>query len=187
MDNIQDIFATKKKPWLTLIVCICVGASLGPMILVGTAFSQGLRPPVDVQLLEALEEEPSQNITPGVPETGPSTGTQDGTSVPLASVKVAVLQALDKVTARVSKIEAEIGRPVRFGALDIIAHSCEKSPPEEAPEIAAFLEITEFRPDGEPITVFVGWMFASSPALSSMEHSVYDVWVFECRAKIDTG
>lgn len=31
---------------------------------------------------------------------------------------------------------------------------------------------------GKP--VFSGWMFASSPALSSMDHPVYDVWVIDC-------
>ncbi|MEZ5895625.1 MAG: DUF2155 domain-containing protein [Parvularculaceae bacterium] len=28
--------------------------------------------------------------------------------------------------------------------------------------------------------VFSGWMFASSPALSALEHPVYDVWVIDC-------
>jgi len=28
--------------------------------------------------------------------------------------------------------------------------------------------------------VFSGWMFASSPGLSALEHPVYDVWVIEC-------
>jgi hypothetical protein len=29
--------------------------------------------------------------------------------------------------------------------------------------------------------VFTGWMFASSPSVSAMEHPVYDVWVIDCR------
>ena len=32
----------------------------------------------------------------------------------------------------------------------------------------------------ERIKVFSGWMFASSPALSAMEHAIYDVWVVDC-------
>ena len=28
--------------------------------------------------------------------------------------------------------------------------------------------------------VFSGWMFASSPGLSAMDHPIYDVWVLEC-------
>ncbi|PZO87150.1 MAG: hypothetical protein DI626_04710, partial [Micavibrio aeruginosavorus] len=30
---------------------------------------------------------------------------------------------------------------------------------------------------------FSGWMFASSPALSAMDHPVYDVWVLDCLGK----
>lgn len=32
--------------------------------------------------------------------------------------------------------------------------------------------------DAEPL--FSGWMFASSPGLSALEHPVYDVWVIRC-------
>ncbi|TCS61249.1 DUF2155 domain-containing protein [Varunaivibrio sulfuroxidans] len=92
----------------------------------------------------------------------------------------AVLQALDKVTARVTKIEAPIGRVVHFGTLEIIARACDKKPPEDTPESAAFLDIWEERPGEPTASVFRGWMFASSPALSAMEHPVYDVWVLDC-------
>ncbi|NVJ93789.1 MAG: DUF2155 domain-containing protein [Methylocystaceae bacterium] len=92
-----------------------------------------------------------------------------------------VLQGLDKVTARVSTIEAPVGQFIRFGTLEIVARTCDKRPPEETPESAAFLDITDVKP-GEPATeVFRGWMFASSPALNSMEHPVYDVWVLDCK------
>lgn len=95
--------------------------------------------------------------------------------------ELAVLQGLDKVTARVSTIEAPVGEVVRFGGLEIVARHCDKRPPEETPESAAFLDIWEVR-EGEPaVSVFRGWMFASSPALSAMEHPVYDVWVLDCR------
>lgn len=29
--------------------------------------------------------------------------------------------------------------------------------------------------------IFSGWMFASSPALSALQHPVYDVWVIDCK------
>lgn len=93
----------------------------------------------------------------------------------------AVLQGLDKVTARIWRLEAPVGDTVRFGTLEIIARTCDKRPPEELPESAAFLDIWEVRP-GEPAQgLFRGWMFASSPALSPLEHPVYDVWVVDCR------
>ena len=93
---------------------------------------------------------------------------------------VAVLQGLDKVTARVSEVRAPVGRPVSFGTLEIVARTCDKRPPEETPESAAFLDIWERRPGEPAIDRFRGWMFASSPALSAMEHPVYDIWVVDC-------
>jgi hypothetical protein len=99
------------------------------------------------------------------------------------SEPLALFQGLDKITARVSKFEAPVGSPVRFGTLSIRVRDCEKNPPEETPESAAFVEIDETRP-GEDKTrrLFSGWMFASSPALSALEHPVYDVNLLECKA-----
>jgi hypothetical protein len=100
--------------------------------------------------------------------------------VPELSLDVAVLQGLDKVTAHAVTIEAPVGRPVRFGTLEIIARSCKKRRPEENPESAAFLDIWELRQNQPAQSIFRGWMFASSPALSAMEHPVYDVRVLDC-------
>ncbi len=90
------------------------------------------------------------------------------------------LQGLDKVTARISTFEAPVGATVNFGPLEITTRTCKKRPPEDEPESAAFLEIVEVTPDNGRIEVFSGWMFASSPALSAMDHGVYDVWVLDC-------
>ena len=92
----------------------------------------------------------------------------------------AILQGLDKTTARVSTIEAPIDEIARFGTLEIVTRACHKKPPTETPESTAFLEIVDVRPDSPAIQVFTGWMFASSPAVSAMEHPVYDVWVIDC-------
>lgn len=95
--------------------------------------------------------------------------------------QIAVLQGLDKITARISTFEAPIDEAVTFGSLDIVARTCRDTPPEEPPGSAAFLEVVDKRPDGPAVQVFSGWMFASSPAVSAMEHPVYDVWVTGCR------
>lgn len=100
-----------------------------------------------------------------------------------AADDVAVLQGLDKVTARISEIEAPIGRTVRFGALEIVARRCHSRPPDETPESAVWLEIDEVKPGEARTRVFAGWMFASSPALSALEHPVYDVWIVDCRSE----
>ena len=98
-------------------------------------------------------------------------------AVPMDEV---VLQGLDKITARVSTIKVPVGGTVTFGALQITARACDKHPPEETPEAAAFLEVIENKPDEAPVKRFSGWMFASSPALSGLEHPIYDLVVLDC-------
>ena len=114
-----------------------------------------------------------------------------------------VLQTLDKVTARIQTVDAVIGEPVRFGTLEITPHYCAFRPPELPPDHSAFLEIKDIalntgRSESQKDisqnsikdiasdslnpaqTVFSGWMFASSPALSGLEHAVYDVTLLNC-------
>jgi len=93
----------------------------------------------------------------------------------------AVMQGLDKITARVSRFDTPIEKPVMFGTLSIVVRDCEKSAPEERPENAAFVEIYENRPGEARRRLFSGWMFSSSPALSALEHPVYDVNLLECK------
>lgn len=111
-----------------------------------------------------------------------------------------IVRALDKVTAKTEDFKIKIGETLRFGSLDVQAVHCEKRPPEETPETFAFLKIHDRLPpkvttaakssqketakggQTEPHAgrVFSGWMFASSPALSALQHPVYDVWVLDC-------
>lgn len=107
----------------------------------------------------------------------PDLGSTQGTG---GEDRVVVLQALDKVTARITKLEVAVGEGIRFGSLLITVRTCFKRPPEEPPEVTAFLEIIDDKPGEPPARLFHGWMFASSPALSAVEHPVYDVWVIDC-------
>ncbi|MEX1148354.1 MAG: DUF2155 domain-containing protein [Sphingomonadales bacterium] len=100
-----------------------------------------------------------------------------------ADGRAVVLGTLDKITGRVGELTVALDEPVPFGTLEIVARACNSTPPEEPPETSAFLEITDLRRGEEPITAFVGWMFASSPAVSAMEHAVYDVWVLRCATR----
>lgn len=92
-----------------------------------------------------------------------------------------VLETLDKISARVSRMEVAVGTTATFGSLKITPRHCDKRPPEETPESSVFLEIVEELPDEQPKLEFSGWMFASSPALSALDHPVYDVWVVDCK------
>jgi hypothetical protein len=99
-------------------------------------------------------------------------------AIPMDTV---VLRALDKITGRVSTLEVGVGKTTRFGTLEITVWQCDQAPPEQKLESAAFLEIQELQPDESPEERFTGWMLASSPALSALEHPVYDLWVIDCK------
>lgn len=94
------------------------------------------------------------------------------------------LQGLDKSVGRTITFEAKVGSTIQYGPLFIKIHACRKAPPIETPESAAFLQIWEVPPGSDKSEwVFSGWMFASSPALSAMDHPVYDVWVLDCTGR----
>lgn len=101
---------------------------------------------------------------------------------------ILVMRGLDKITAETIDFEIPIGGEYRYGPLTITPTYCRKRPPEETPEIFAFLQIIDRRSDGTGVDVegdvepvFSGWMFGSNPALNPLEHPVYDVWVIDCR------
>ena len=91
-----------------------------------------------------------------------------------------LLRSVDKITGRTNTIEANIGESVKLGNLKITPERCLKKPPEETPENAAFLMIEENTKNEDYTTVFNGWMFSSNPAISAMEHPIWDIWVLEC-------
>lgn len=106
----------------------------------------------------------------------------------MTNYPVVKLQSLEKTTARTSTFEANVGSTVKFGSLFIKVQACRKSQPIEQPEAASFLQIWQVNKDREteeetPEWIFSGWMFASSPGLSSMDHPTYDVWVLDCLQK----
>ncbi len=98
------------------------------------------------------------------------------------SLEQVVLRGLDKVTGRLSTMTVNVGEKTVFGALDVYVRVCYTHPPEETPENAAYLDIVENKSEGQ-LKLFSGWMFSSSPALSAMEHAVYDVWVLKCQGE----
>jgi hypothetical protein len=111
--------------------------------------------------------------------------------VPLrrARYDIAVLQALDKVTAETMVFEAPVGKPIRYKGLIFTVRACERSTADEPVEDSIAYLTIDSQPRAEPgmptppsRQVFKGWMFASSPGLHPLEHPVYDAWVISCRA-----
>ena len=94
--------------------------------------------------------------------------------------RVAELQGLDKVTARTQRFYAPVGEATRFGTLSITVGDCLVNVPEAPPESVAYLTIVDNKPGQAAEKLFAGWMFASTPSLSALDHGVYDVRVLSC-------
>jgi hypothetical protein len=117
------------------------------------------------------------------------TVTEPDVPLPRQRRRVAIVEAIDKVTAERMRFEVEVGgRPVRFNnSLIFSARACEVTAPNESVNDAiAYLDIT-LQPKGTavqvaPRQIFRGWMFASTPAVSGLQHPVYDAWVVGCKA-----
>ena len=97
-----------------------------------------------------------------------------------AGKRVAELQGLDKVTARTQRFYAPVGESTRFGTLEITVGDCLVNVPEAPPESVAYLTIIDHKPGQAEEKLFAGWMFASTPSLSALDHGVYDVRVLSC-------
>jgi len=102
---------------------------------------------------------------------------------------IAIVQAVDKVTAETMRFEAPVGKPVRYKNLVFTVRSCEGTASDESIRDAiANLQIV-FQPPssaGRPARaaqqVFRGWMFAATPSVSPLEHPIYDAWLIACKA-----
>ena len=94
--------------------------------------------------------------------------------------QTAVFAALDKVTARISPLNAPLNTSESFGALKVTARACYSRASTEAPKTSAFVEVDEVLLDGSTRRIFSGWMFAESPGLNALEHPVFDLWLTDC-------
>ena len=91
-----------------------------------------------------------------------------------------VIQGLDKITARIKTFEVDVSKTHKFGVLDIFVERCIFSKPIFKPESLAYIRIKD-NSDRFSEVKFKGWMFASSPALSALENSVYDISILACK------
>lgn len=95
--------------------------------------------------------------------------------------KRAAFSGLDKITGRIIAFDAAIGETVQFGALRITPRACYTRPPTETANTDGFIEVDEITLKGEVKRIYSGWMFAASPGLHAVEHSIYDVWLTDCK------
>lgn len=90
----------------------------------------------------------------------------------------AILRGLDRITGSVGNFPMSIGETLQFERLEITLEACRYPPNDVNKDAFALLKIRDIREDE---AVFYGWMFASSPALSALDHPRYDIWVLSCQ------
>lgn len=88
-----------------------------------------------------------------------------------------VVRALDKISGEVEDIELGPRGSARFGRVEIDHAECRYPAGNPSGDAYALLRV---RDAGEDTVMFAGWMIASAPALSALDHARYDVWVLRC-------
>ncbi len=91
------------------------------------------------------------------------------------------LRGLDTLTNTVNDFEIAVGETLAFKRLIVTLEACRYPEGNRSGEAYAFLRIQDRRDEAPQ---FSGWMLASSPALSALDHPRYDVWVLRC---LDAG
>jgi hypothetical protein len=141
--------------------------------------TQPLPPPPGVAGVPPAQRLPRQQRTPAAAPP-PS---DDIIAPPAQKIAnpTAVFSGLDKITGRIITFDVAINETVQFGALQVTPRVCYTRPPSETQTTDSFLEVDEVTLQGEVRRIFTGWMFASSPGLSAVEHPIYDVWLTNCK------
>jgi hypothetical protein len=110
------------------------------------------------------------------PVEAPSRAQPPAAQAAQAARPVARLRALDKFSGLTTDFDAPAGGAVRFSRLVITVRACREM--DDGADAAAYLEIVD---DKNPAAfAFAGWMIASVPAVSALDHPRYDVWVLAC-------
>ena len=94
-----------------------------------------------------------------------------------AESEAGILRWLDKLTGETADIELLRGQEAVSGRLTIRLDACRYPADNPTSDAQAHLTIMDA---GVAQPVFEGWMVASSPALSALDHPRYDVWVLRC-------
>ena len=87
------------------------------------------------------------------------------------------LRLLDKLTGEITDITLANGASQTVARLTVQVDACRYPADNPTAEAYAHLTIHDIAAT-EP--AFKGWMVASSPGLSALDHPRYDVWVLRC-------
>ena len=88
---------------------------------------------------------------------------------------------LDKITAKTTEIEIDIGQTKKFGPLEIKVLKCGKIKSENILDNVAYLQVKDTtKNQDEKVFMFNGWTFSSDPTLAPFDHAIYDLQLINC-------
>ena len=91
------------------------------------------------------------------------------------------LKILDKISSKNTLVKLKNGELITFKDLSIKSLKCKNSEFDDNPEIIAYIQVKDLTDsNNDEVFVFNGWMFSSSPSLSSLEHPINDIWLLNC-------
>ena len=94
----------------------------------------------------------------------------------------AKLIGLDKITAKTSEININLGETKKFGPLEIKILKCGKILTNNLEDNVAYLQVKDTSEnDNEKVFIFNGWTFSSNPALAPFDHAIYDLQLINCK------
>lgn len=152
-------------------ICLMLAVPAGPLV------AQQI-------VIETLEIEPLGFVPLDVPEIVLGDVTSEDVSEAVIATG-ALLRGLDKLTGEVADFDLDNGYSVNFGDLRVDMAQCRH--PSESPNGEAFAFVSVYSSKGAGENLFQGWMIASSPALSALDHARYDVWVLRCKTSEVVG
>lgn len=95
--------------------------------------------------------------------------------------KYFTVEVLNKTTAKSNLISHQVKDYLKFGSLELIVHQCWVANADQNQGDKVLIEINEQKLAEQKLSIFYGWMFASSPALMALEHPVYDIKLINCQ------
>ena len=91
------------------------------------------------------------------------------------------IKILDKISSKNNLLKLKNGELIKFKDLSIKSLKCKNSEFDDNPEITAYIQVKDLKNNNrDDVFVFNGWMFSSSPSITSFDHPVYDIWLVGC-------
>ncbi|WP_290816188.1 DUF2155 domain-containing protein [Aquidulcibacter sp.] len=114
-----------------------------------------------------------------------------------------LLGALDREKGSNVRVRVPVGSQVTYGSLRLRLSACYASHPEDAFESWAYVEVTDMgrrnlnqlavlpqrdrrgmREANKERVIRKGWIIASSPAVTPIDHPTYDMWLVSCEGAV---